>query len=162
MSSKEFKEKLINIKSKVASGYNHLGDVVQYLLHEHFYLITAILITALSLASRYLVALHPTRDVTAYVFKWMQDIKEVGFTNFYKVQSDYSPLFLFIVGLYTFLPEGQLITVNDLTFYKNWMYYVKTTYFLTEIIIAIGIYLVVKTVTKEVKSGWLGYIIYLC
>ncbi len=162
MSSKDFKEKLINIKNKVASGYNHLGDIVQYLLHEHFYLITAILITALSLASRYLVALHPTRDVTAYVFKWMQDIKEVGFTNFYKVQSDYSPLFLFIVGLYTFLPEGQLITVNNLTFYKNWMYYVKSTYFLTEIVIAIGIYLVVKTVTKDVKSGWLGYIIYLC
>lgn len=161
-SKKDFKNKAIQLKNKIAEIYNLAGDFFQYVIHEHFYLLTAILITALSVATRYLVALHPTRDVTAYVFEWMYDIKAVGFSNFYLVDSDYSPLFLFIMGLYTLLPEGQLITVNNLTFYKNWMYYVKSTYFITEIIIAIGIYLVIKTVTKDVKSAWLGYVIYLC
>lgn len=148
--------------SKIKSGYEKAGLYFKYFLHEHFFLITAILITVLSLAVRYAVALHPTRDVTAFVFEWMKDIKEVGFLNFYKVDSDYSPLFLFIVGLFTFLPEGELITVNNLTFYGNWMYYVKTVYFITEILIAVGIYLVLKTITKDKKTAWLGYIVYLC
>ena len=92
----------------------------------------------------------------------MTDIQEVGFANFYTVQSDYSPLFLFLIGLYTLLPTGELITLNNYTFYQNWMYYVKGTYFVIEILIAIGIYLLIKAVTNDKKSAWLGYIIFLC
>lgn len=151
-----------SLGKNIKNGYDKIGLYFQYFLHEHFFLITAIIITILSLAVRFSVALHPTRDLTAYVFEWMKDIKEVGFVNFYKVDSDYSPLFLFIVGLYTFLPQGELITVNNLSFYQNWPYYVKGTYFIVEILIAIGIYLVIRTITKDKKSAWLGYIIYLC
>lgn len=151
-----------SLGKNIKNGYDKIGLYFQYFLHENFFLITAIIITILSLAVRFSVALHPTRDLTAFVFEWMKDIKEVGFVNFYKVDSDYSPLFLFIVGLYTFLPQGELITVNNLSFYQNWPYYVKGTYFIVEILIAIGIYLVIKTITKDKKSAWLGYIIYLC
>ena len=148
--------------NKIKNAYQKAGDFLMFALHSNFYLITALIITILSLAVRYFIALHPTRDVVAFVFKWMQDIESVGFKNFYTVQSDYSPLFLFIVGLYTFLPKGETITISGMTFYKNWMYYVKTTYFLTEIVIAIGIYLLIKEVTKDKKSAWLGYIIFMC
>ena len=128
-----------SLGENIKNGYNKIGLYFQYFLHERFFLITAIIITVLSLAVRFSVALHPTRDLTAFVFEWMKDIKEVGFANFYKVDSDYSPLFLFIVGLYTFLPQGELITVNNLSFYQNWPYYVKGTYFIVEILIAIGL-----------------------
>ena len=147
---------------RIKNAYSKAGNFILFVIHEHFYLLTAILITAISLLARYFSALHPTRDVVAFVFKWMQDIESVGFSSFYTVKSDYSPLFLFIVGLYTFLPKGETVTISGMTFYKNWMYYVKSTYFITEIIIAIGIYLLIKQITNDKKSAWLGYIIFLC
>ena len=97
---------------KLKDAYQKAGNILLYLIYEHFYLITAALITVISLAVRYCAALHPTRDVVAYVFKWMSDIEAVGFSSFYTIESDYSPLFLFIVGLYTFLPKGEIVTVS--------------------------------------------------
>ena len=148
--------------NKIKNAYQRAGNTFLYLIYEHFYLLTAVLITVISLAVRYSAALHPTRDVVAYVFKWMSDIESVGFSSFYTVKSDYSPLFLFIVGLYTFLPKGELVTISGMTFHSNWMYYVKSAYFITEIIIAVGIYLLIKQITNDKKSAWLGYVIFLC
>ena len=85
----------------VKRAYLRAGNFIQYAIHKYFYLLTAIIITVLSLVVRFSVALHPTKDVVGYVFSWMQDIQEVGFTSFYTVQSDYSPLFLFIIAIYT-------------------------------------------------------------
>ena len=147
---------------KIKKIYAQAGDKFQYFIHRYFYIITAILITAVSLAARYSVVLHPTRDVVAFVFKWMNNIKEVGFANFYTVESDYSPLFLFIVGIFAYLPTGEKITISGLTYFTNWMVYLKTLYFLLEIAIATGLFLIVKRVTNDKKSAWLAYIIYLC
>ena len=138
------------------------GNYFRYVLHAKFYLISALLLTAISLYARFSVALYPTQDVVGYVFKWMKNIQEVGFAKFYTIESEYSPLFLFLVGLYTFLPTGKLITVNNYAFYQNWMYYVKGTYFAIEIVIAVGIYLLIKAVTNNKKYAWLGYVIFLC
>ena len=148
--------------NRIKNFYKQTGNYFQYVLHAHFLIISAILITVISLIARFSVSLYPTWDVIGYVFKWMASIKEVGLANFYTVQSDYSPLFLFLVGLYTLLPTGELITINNYTFYQNWMYYVKGTYFLIEILIAFGIYLLIKEITGSKKSAWLGYIIFLC
>ena len=147
---------------KVKNIYAQAGDKFQYFIHRYFYIITAILITAISLAARYSVVLHPTRDVVAFVFKWMHNIKEVGFANFYTVESDYSPLFLFIVGIFAYLPTGEAVTVSGMTYFANWMVYLKSLYFLVEIAIAIGLYLIVKNVTENKKYAWLAYILYLC
>ena len=147
---------------KIKEVYEQAGNKFRYVIHRYFYLLTAILITAISLATRYSVVLHPTKDVVGYVFKWMNGIKEVGFSNFYTIESDYSPLFLFIVGIFAYLPTGEAVTINGMTYFKNWMVYVKSLYFLVEIAIAVGLYLIVKTVTGDKKSGWLAYIIYLC
>ena len=147
---------------RIKTAYLKAGDKFQYFIHNNFYLITAVLVTVLSLTARLAVAFHPTRDVVFFVFKWMEEIQRLGFTNFYQVNSDYSPLFLFIVGLFTFLPAGNKVTTAGFTYYSNWMYYLKSWYFITEIAIAIGIYLILKEVTNSKKSGWLGYVIYLC
>ena len=148
--------------NKLKDAYQKAGNTLLYLIYEHFYLITAALITVISLAVRYCAALHPTRDVVAYVFKWMSDIEAVGFSSFYTIESDYSPLFLFIIGLYTFLPKGEVVTISGMTFNSNWMYYVKSTYFICELLIAIGIYFLIKQITGNKKSAWLGYVIFLC
>lgn len=147
---------------RIKRAYLIAGNNFKYVLHRNFYLICLILITILSLTCRLLVAIHPTRDVTAFVFEWMKEIESLGFSNFYKAESDYSPLFLFVVGIFTLLPSGETVTLNGLTFYKNWMYYLKCWYFLVEIAIAIGIYLILKSVTSDKKIAWLGYVIYLC
>lgn len=147
---------------KIKNLYLWTGNKFQYFIHRYFYLIAAVLITAVSLFARYSVVFYPTGDVVNYVFNWMKDIAKVGFGNFYTVDSDYSPLFLFIVGIFTKLPAGESVTVSGYTYYKNWMVYVKTTYFLTEIAVAIGIYSIIKTITDDKRAAWLGYVVYLC
>ena len=142
--------------------YSQLGNRFMYFIHKNFYFLTACLITAISLAARFCVCLHPTNDVTGYIFKWMNEITQVGFSNFYQVESDYSPLFLFIIAIYTLLPAGEFLTIGGYSFYKNWMIYLKGTYFAIEVVIAIGIYLIVKQLTNNQKSAWLGYIVFLC
>ncbi len=147
---------------RIKKIYTQIGNKFQYVIHRYFYLLTAILITAISLVARFSVVLHPTRDVVAFVFKWMNNIKEVGFANFYTVESDYSPLFLFVVGIFAYLPAGKTVTVSGLTYSSNWMIYLKGTYFLVEIAIAVGLYLIIKNITENKKYAWLGYVIYLC
>lgn len=147
---------------KIKSYYTLFGNKFQYFIHRYFYIITAVLITAISLAARFSVVMHPTRDVVAFVFRWMQNIKEVGFANFYTVESDYSPLFLFVVGIFAYLPTGDLVTVSGLTYFTNWMFYLKSFYFLVEIAIAIGIAFIIKNITGNKRYAWLGYVIYLC
>ncbi len=156
------KEKFSKFKNNFCLGVDFVKNYFMFFIHKYFFLITAIIITCLSLCARFSVALHPTQDVVGYVFKWMKDIKTVGFGSFYTVQSDYSPLFLFIIGIYTLLPSGELIKIGSHTFYENWMYYVKGTYFFVEILIAIGIFLVIKTITNDKKYAWLGYVTFLC
>ena len=147
---------------KIKKIYTQVGNKFQYIIHRYFYLITAVLITVISLTARYLVVLHPTNDVVGYVFKWMTNIREVGFTNFYTVESDYSPLFLFVVGIFAYLPAGETVTVRGLTYSANWMVYLKSFYYMVEVAIAIGLYLIVKAVTDDKKYAWLVYVIYLC
>ena len=147
---------------KIKKIYTQAGNKFQYVIHRYFYLLTAVLITLISLTARYCVVLHPTNDVVGYVFKWMNNIREVGFSNFYTVESDYSPLFLFVVGIFAYLPAGEMVTIRGLTYSSNWMVYLKSFYFTIEIVIAIGLYLIIKEVIDDKRSAWLVYIIYLC
>ena len=70
-----------------------------------------LVVTALSLTCRYLVVSYPTNDTVGYILNgWMKEIEEAGFKNFYTINSDYSPLFLFIIGCFTLLPKGERVT----------------------------------------------------
>ena len=69
--------------NRIKNFYKQTGNYFQYALHAHFLIISAILITVISLIARFSVSLYPTWDVIGYVFKWMASIKEVGLANFY-------------------------------------------------------------------------------
>lgn len=122
-----------------------------------------LVVTALSLTCRYLVVSYPTNDTVGYILNgWMKEIEEVGFKNFYTINSDYSPLFLFIIACFTLLPKGESVTVNYYSFYLNQMYYLKSVYFLMDLFIALGIYLIIRHVSKDDVKATIGYCIFLC
>ncbi len=121
-----------------------------------------LVVTALALTVRYLVITYPTNDVVGYILNgWMKDIENAGFRNFYKVNSDYSPLYLFILACFTLLPRGEKISINGYSYYINDMYYVKSVYFLMDILIALGIYLIIRHITKDKVKATIGYCIAL-
>lgn len=149
------------VKYKSLKG-KRLSLKVHSLIDKHVYLLIGIIATALAITIRYLSALHSTNDVVGFIFVWMKNIEKVGFKNFYTIASDYSPLYLFIIALFTLLPKAsEDITINNYTFNANWMYYIKSMMFVMDILIAIGIYLVVKHVTKDKMKGFIGYIVAL-
>ena len=120
------------------NGYKKLGFNFHEFLNENFLIFLIILVTGISLLVRYMVCLYPTNDVVGYVFNWMNNIQKVGFNKFYTVDADYSPLFMFIISIFTCLPKGELISINGYSFYANWMYYFKTIYFIMDILTLIS------------------------
>lgn len=156
------KEKLLNIGNIIKYYYKKIGLMFIYFINKHSKLLIGLLITVLSLTARYLVCEIPTNDVVGYVFNWMKQIENLGFKNFYKVEADYSPLFLFITGLFTYLPKGVEVSYGNQMYYSNWMYYLKSIYFLMDVLIAFGLYLNIKHLTNDKFKAFLGYIIFLC
>ena len=144
------------------NGYKKLGFNFHEFLNKNLLIFLIILVTGISLLVRYMVCLYPTNDVVGYVFNWMNNIQKVGFNKFYTVDADYSPLFMFIISIFTCLPKGELISINGYSFYANWMYYLKTIYFIMDILIAVGVYLIIKEITKDKLKASLGYMIFLC
>ena len=72
-----------------------------------------VLVTIISLSVRYLVCLNPTNDIVGYILNgWMKSIESVGFNKFYSIDADYSPLFLFIIAIFTCLPKGNEASIN--------------------------------------------------
>lgn len=122
----------------------------------------AAVVTIIAFVLRYFSAMHPTNDIVGYVLNgWMKDIEAQGFQNFYKVNADYSTFFLFIVGLFTFLPKGPQVNINGYVFYQNLMYYVKSVYFLMDLLSAIGIFLIIYHLTKNKVYALIGYMVFL-
>lgn len=156
------KEKMINIFNIIKYNYKKIGLKFSYFITKNSKLLIGILITLLALLARYLVCEVPTNDVVGYVFSWMKQIQSIGFKNFYKVEADYSPLFLFITGLFTYLPKGNEEMYGNQLYYSNWMYYLKSIYFLMDVLIAFGLYLNIKHLTNSKFKAFLGYIIFLC
>lgn len=148
--------KAIKEKSKSCSDFLH------NLFDKNVLWIFILVVTILSLTVRYLVITYPTNDVVGYILNgWMSEIEKVGFKNFYSINSDYSPLFLFVIACFTLLPKGEKISVNGYSYYINDMYYVKSVYFLMDILIALGIYLIVLHVTKDKVKATIGYCVSL-
>ncbi len=123
----------------------------------------ALLITTLSLLCRYLVAPYPTNDMVGFILNgWMKGIDTVGFSKFYTINSDYSPLYLFFIAVLSLLPKGNNVTINGYTYDLNRMYYVKSFYFLVDILMAVGVYLLLRHITKDKFKATIGYCITLC
>ncbi len=142
--------------------YKKITDICLSFLQNHFLMILMILMSVGSLTIRYLVALHPTNDMVGYILNgWMKQIQEVGFSKFYSIDADYSPLFLFIIAIISLFPGGENVSINGYTFAPVHMYMLKSIYFISDIFMAIAIYLIIRHVTMDKIKATIGYCVLL-
>lgn len=136
----------------------NLPSAIKILFFKYSLLIFAAVITAIALYIRLKVASYPTNDSVGYIVNnWMGQIDEVGFKNFYSIDADYSPLYLFIIALLCKLPKGELETINNTTFYVNRLIYLKSVYFIFDILLAIGIALIVYKTLNNKTTAFIAY-----
>ena len=150
--------------NKFVKGYKLCGLHFIKFVKKYYLIIAMALVTIVAMIARYMFVMYPTNDMVGYILNgWMPEIDELGFTNFYKVDSDYSPLYLFLLAILCLLPKGKQVTITDngwnYTFFDNRMVYVKTIYFLCTIALAFAIYLLVKELTKSKNKAVVGYIV---
>ena len=151
---------LSKFKKSAVKNYKLAGLYVLRFFQKHHLLIIMLLATIISMVARYLVILFPTGDSVSFVLNsWLRQIKEQGFTSFYQIDSDYSPLYLFMLAIISLLPNGNEVTINNFTFYANNIIYLKTVYYLFNIALAIGVYLLVKELTKKKTFASAAYLI---
>ena len=148
--------------NRFKEGYHKITDICLSFIEKHFLLILLIAMTAGALTIRYLSALHPTNDMVGYILNgWMGQIQEVGFSKFYTIDADYSPLFLFVIAIISRIPGGEMVTINGYTFHPVHMYLLKSVYFLTDVLSAVAIYLILFHILKDKVKASIGYCIFL-
>ena len=116
------------------SKYYKLAGLNFLKFFQKYYLIIAmVLVTVVALVVRYVFVLYPTGDTVAFILgtdepmyvaydqPWMIQIDHVGFLKFYTINSDYSPLFLFVLAIMTLLPKGDVVNIDGyyFDFYTN-------------------------------------------
>jgi Gpi18-like mannosyltransferase len=89
----------------------------------------------------------------------MDKIIEAGHSNFYLVESDYSPIYLFFVNLLSMIPKGEMITVSGYTYSVNWITALKTCYFVFDLFNALAIYLIIHHATRSKGKATAGFLI---
>ena len=147
--------------------YKLAGLYFMKFFKKYYLIIGMAAVTLVALVARYMFVMYPTNDMVGYVLNsWMPQIDELGFSNFYQVDSDYSPLYLLTIAILCLLPKGKEVTYYDnsnwsYNFYDNRMIYVKTFYYLVTIALAIGVFLLVKELTKSKNKAFIGYVVAL-
>ena len=152
-----------NFFAKIFRLYKLGGLYILKFITQFYPIIAIVGVTAVGLIARYAFVTYPTNDMAGYVLnRWMGGIDEAGFSDFYKIDSDYSPLYLFALAILSLLPKGELLKLveNGRTyeFFANRMVYVKTMYYLFTIALAVGVYLIVKELTGSENKALVGYI----
>lgn len=162
------KEKISKLKEnkfclKLTKSMQLLNLNVYKFIYKHHLIILMFLISIISLIARFIVSSYPTNDIVYIVYNWIEQIKNLGFSNFYKANADYSTFYLFILALFSLLPGGKIISLNNYTPYAvNYLYYLKTILFMADFFIAIGIYKIIKYITNSSIKATIGYIIFIC
>ncbi len=128
-------------------------------LYKNGELITMFVATVVALYAKIAIVQHPTKDVVGYIFKWMDEIQEIGYKNFYLVESDYSPLYLFFVSLISRIPKGEMIELSGFVYSSNWMMALKTCYYIFDIINAFSVYFIINHVTGSGRKATIGFLI---
>ena len=128
-------------------------------LYKKAAVIAMVAATLLALVAKFKIALYPTNDVVGYIFRWMDEIEAVGHTNFYRIESDYSPLYLFFLNLLTFLPKGTEVDISGFVFDTNRMLALKGSYFVVDIWNAVAVYLIIRQVSGSKNKAVAGYLV---
>ncbi|MBQ4383150.1 MAG: hypothetical protein II795_01590 [Firmicutes bacterium] len=152
------KRKSENFLTGLKKSYNKCGARVLHFLYQNNLLLVMFAVTFVAVVAKFLVAPYPTKDVTGYIFKWMREIREVGLGQFYTIDADYSPLYLFMVGLLSRFPMGTEITLGSHTYPQNWMLLLKGCYFTVDILNATAVFLIIRHLTKSRQKAAIGYI----
>ena len=74
-------------------------------------------VTLVALIVRHIFVLFPTGDsvnfmVATYSDSWMSQIDNLGFVNFFRIESAYSPFFLFMLAILSLLPKGKVVNID--------------------------------------------------
>ena len=146
-------------QSSLKRIYELFGINTLKVIYSKGYIIAMVLATALILFAKIRVAMYPTQDSVGYVLNWMKQIKEVGIARFYSVKADYSPLYLFMISLFTLVPTGTTMTVGAYTFFPEWMLTLKSCYFIFDILNALAVCLIIKRITNDKTKAAIGYLI---
>ena len=157
----KIKDKLKAFGREFKRLYRLLGLHCLKLFQQHYLFIMMFLVTVVVLVAEYAVVKYPTGDVTSFIFRWINGIRDTGFNKFYEQAADYSTGYLFLCALWSLLPPGEQVTVNGSTYYLNQMIYMKSFYYVMIIVMAIGIYLIVKHLTKSSWKASLSYCVTL-
>lgn len=145
---------------KLKKEYTLFGLRILVFFQKHMYLIIALIATILALTIKYLLAPYQTNDIVGYVFNWINQIKQLGFSHFYEANADYSTILLFIYAIISVLPQSsQMISYGNVTYPSSYMYYVKSVDFAFDILWAVGIFLIVNYLTKNKLLSFISYII---
>lgn len=144
---------------QIANRLDNIGVFVLTFLYKHAAVIVMTVATLLALYAKFQIIAYPTNDVVGYIFRWMNDIEEVGCENFYTIDSDYSPIYLFFISLLTLIPKGAQMNISGYVFNLNWMKALKGVYFIFDIILAIAVYLIIKKLSDSKNKAVIGYLI---
>ena len=159
MSKNNSEEKIPN---GFVRGFRKFSLNIHKGIDKSIFVILILVVTAAAIIVRYISAPFPTNDLVGIIINgWMKGIENVGFSNFYKVDADYSPLYLFMIALFTKLPKGELVTINNYTFYLNDMYYIKSVFFLLDLLNAIAIGLIVRHISRNNTLSLIAYMLFL-
>ena len=154
------------MKNTIIKYYKLAGLQFLKFFKKYWLIIAMAAVTLVALIVRHIFVLFPTGDsvnfmVATYSDSWMSQIDNLGFVNFFRIESDYSPLFLFMLAILSLFPKGKVVNIDNFgyTFYENRMIYLKTVLTLFSIACAFGMFLLVKEITKDKRKACLAYIL---
>ncbi len=142
---------------KIDSGLDKAYRWFRNLLSDHGFTIFAAFFLVLALALRYAVARFPSGDLSSCIFPWIKNFRENGHLAYLKVmQGDYPPFYMTILALISYLPAGPEVTGygHALNYPYNLydMMYVKTISFAFDVVLAIGVYKIVRLYHQNNKT----------
>ncbi len=146
-------------KINVKETMDKMSLSVLSFLYKNAVVIVMLVATLFALFAKFKVVTYPTNDLVGYVLRWMKEIDNIGLSKFYTVDSDYSPIYLFFIGLLSLIPKGKELNVSGYVFNFNWITAVKGSYFIIDIINSIAIYLIIRHVSGSKNKAAIGYLI---
>ena len=154
------------MKNSIIKYYKLAGLYFLKFFKKYWLIATMAAVTLVALIVRYVFVLFPTGDSVNFMvatdeYSWMSQIDNLGFINFFRIDSDYSPLFLFMLAILSLFPKGKIVNIDNFgyTFYENRMIYLKTVLTLFIIACAFGVFLLVKELTKDKRKACLAYVL---
>lgn len=136
--------------------FNSIYIKFRHFLNNYGYWLFAGVILILAIVARYCFVRYPSNDLHWCIFKWIENFRNNGgLTYLSAMQGDYPPFYMTLLALISYLPKGPAVSGYGNSYYDNYnlydMIYVKSLSFIFDILLAIGIYKIVKLYHKDNK-----------